>query len=460
MSENEEKIHQVNGYRIGYTDKKITSYGGFSMLAKFFEKIELKTALRTLMPVIEVSPNAMEAEDKLLGFMALIITGASRFSHMLYLGNSTVIKTLFGLKRLPLAGTTFTRYFNKTKNMGEVDSISERAWGYLKTIINWTKIESDWLSFDSTLVTRYGEQEGAKKGYNPSKKGRPSHHPLLAFLNGSRVVLTLWNRSGNTSSANNIISFFECCYERIRPLIKIKGVLADAGFYMESFMEAIESKGLYYVITAKLYSTVQRESHALNNWVEIEPGLAISEFSYKPLDWNKERRYIVVKQSIKKRKKALGKQLRLFEMEEETQTYRYGIWVTNMTEDPLVVWRTIRLRSNDENTIKELKEDLALSGFSMTQFYSTEAAMLIRCLVYNLLLVFKTTFLPEKERTQRISTLRFNYFIIPAHLGRDSSSNWLRLSAFPQKCRSKIQTIMDRIYAYSIPIPQLHCSSA
>jgi len=31
-------------------------------------------------------------------------------------------------------------------------------------------------------MTRYGNQEGAKRGYNPKKKGRPSHQPQLAFL--------------------------------------------------------------------------------------------------------------------------------------------------------------------------------------------------------------------------------------------------------------------------------------
>ena len=234
--------------------------------------------------------------------------------------------------------------------------------------------------------------------------------------------------------------------------------MADSGFYMESFIEAIESKGLNYVITAKLYSTIQREIYARSTWTEIESGLAITEFNYQHPQWAQSRRYIVVRQSIKKRKKALGRQLCLFDMDLDTQDYRYGIWVTNMTEDPLTVWRTIRLRSNDENTIKELKEDLALEGFSMTQFWATQAAMLVRCLVYNVLLVFKTHFLSETERKQRISTLRFKHFIIPAHLGRDSSSAWLRLSAFPQACRAKIQDIMDRIAAYSMPNSQLHCS--
>ena len=259
MTKKEEKIHSVNGVKIGFTDKKITSYGGFSLLAMFFEKIDLKGALNGLMPIVEVSPNAMKAEEKLLGFMTLIITGASRFSHMLYLGNPEIIKTIFGLRRLPLAATTLTRYFNKIQDMGKANHMSEWIWKYLKTVIDWSKIESDWLSFDSTIITRYGNQEGSKKGYNPNKRGRPSHHPILAFLNESRVVLNLWNRSGNTSSANNIIPFFESCYQRIGALIKVKGVLADSGFYMDSFIEAIESKGLNYVITAKLYWTIQRK---------------------------------------------------------------------------------------------------------------------------------------------------------------------------------------------------------
>ena len=32
------------------------------------------------------------------------------------------------------------------------------------------------------MLTRYGIQDGARKGYNPKKRGRPSHHPLIAFL--------------------------------------------------------------------------------------------------------------------------------------------------------------------------------------------------------------------------------------------------------------------------------------
>ena len=456
ITENAEKIHQINGIKIGYTDKKITSYGGFSLVAQFFKKIGVKEELEKIMPIQETSPNAMKAEEKILGFMTLLLTGATRFSHLLYVGDPDSIKSLFGLNRLPLAGTTFTRYFNKIKTMWESEHVSERIWNYIKTIVDWGRIQSDWLSFDSTVVTRYGKQEGAQKGYNPNKKGRPSHHPLLAFLNESRMVLNIWNRSGNTSSSNNIIAFFESVYARIKGLITIKGVLADAGFYNKELIQTIESKKLKYIITAKLYYTLQRDIYDHDEWLQIEPGLWISEFEFKHEEWKKSLRYVVVRQSIKQRKQALGKQLRLFEI--ETEHYRYGCWVTNMDTDPLDVWRIIRGRSNDENTIKEFKEDLAFCGFSMNSFYATEVAMLIRLLLYNLLLVFRTTFLPENERTQRISTLRFKYFIIPAHLGRDYSGRWLRLSVFPAKLRIKIQAILDAISGYSLPNSQLHCS--
>ena len=46
MTKKREKIHRVNGVKIGFTDKKITSYGGFGMLSIFFEKINLKGAIK------------------------------------------------------------------------------------------------------------------------------------------------------------------------------------------------------------------------------------------------------------------------------------------------------------------------------------------------------------------------------------------------------------------------------
>ena len=45
------------------------------------------------------------------------------------------------------------------------------------------------LDLDSTVWERYGQQEGSRKGHNPRKHGRPSHHPLLAVLAEAHFLL-------------------------------------------------------------------------------------------------------------------------------------------------------------------------------------------------------------------------------------------------------------------------------
>ena len=65
------------------------------------------------------------------------------------------------------------------------------------------------LDLDSTILCRYGEQDGSLKGYNPKKRGRPSHHPLVAFLAEGRWLLWAMLRSGNSGRANGSVEFLK-----------------------------------------------------------------------------------------------------------------------------------------------------------------------------------------------------------------------------------------------------------
>jgi hypothetical protein len=95
-----------------------------------------------------------------------------------------VIQNIFGWKRM--AGhKSFQRYFNK---FGQADN--QRVFTEL---FNWffkqIKFDNYTLDLDSTIMTRYGNQEGAKKGYNPKKLGLNSHHPLLTFVADVRMTV-------------------------------------------------------------------------------------------------------------------------------------------------------------------------------------------------------------------------------------------------------------------------------
>jgi hypothetical protein len=442
---------EINKVRISFTSKKITAYGGFSLLAAFFEKVRLREAIEAHIPVKETSPSSIGIYSKILAYSLMIYAGGSRFAHLLYLGCQDILSELFAVRRLPLASTTLTRLFRKIRKMKEVEKLSEGLWRYISKLIPWKEIQHDWLTFDSTVLERYGNQEGVKRGYNPKKRGRGSHSPLLAFLNRSRYVVHLWNRPGNVGSWNNILGFFEATWQRVKGFIETRGVIADSGFYLREFIELLEERGLTYIIAARLYYPLQRIVYAQENWQKVVEGIWITEFSFCHADWEIDRRYIAVRQDIKRRPHAMGKELSLFGNEMNMSNYRFSVWITNSQEPSSDVWNQCRPRANDENTLKELKEDFALGGFSMKYFYSTEAAMLIRVLIYNLFVVFRHGLLGQKEKIHRLKTLRFKYFVLPAQLGGDGRKLILRISLFSQRIKSKLIYLFNRIFHYFPP---------
>jgi Transposase DDE domain group 1 len=440
---------QVNKVKIVFTRRKMTAYGGFALIAAFFRQIGFTEMIERALPVTESSPNGMGIYGKIVAYVTMIFAGAERFSHLVYLGNKEILATVFGAGRLPAAATTLTRLFAKIKSLTSADTLSQNVWAYLAGLIPWEEIREDWLTFDSSVLPRYGNQEGAKRGYNPTKHGRPSHSPLFAFLNKSKYVVHLWNRSGNVASWNNIVAFFTASYTRVQGHITVLGVIADSGFYLRQFIEALEERKLTYIIAVRLIRPLQREIYALTNWKEIARGLWVSEFHFMHPGWEKERRYIVVRQDVTRRTKAMGKTLPLFAGEVEIKDFRFSAWITSSDAPPYDVWTLCRPRANDENTIKELKEDFALGGFSMKGFYSVEAAMVLRVLLYDLFLIFKHQFLGRRERGQRLKTIRYKYFVLPAQMGSDGREPVLRISVMGRKLRAKLSSLFARISRYA-----------
>ena len=245
------KFLDQSSLKICFTDKLVTAYGGFSVLAKLFEKIKLRGSLEKIIPFAEISPNGTGGYAKILRFALTVIAGGSRFTHSAFLGDSIEIyQETFGVRRIPRSVSALTRFFLRFSSWQVVERFSDGLWSYVfAQIIPFGLIREDHLTFDSTVITRHGTQQGSKVGYNPQKRGRPSHHPILAFLNRSKYIVNLWNRSGNTSSGNGIVEFVKQTTSRLGGRIKILGCLADSGFYDIGFIQYLADNSAYLKMT-------------------------------------------------------------------------------------------------------------------------------------------------------------------------------------------------------------------
>lgn len=173
--------------------------------------------------------------------------GACRFTHLEITRMDVTLTRLFGWTRV--AGhKAIVRLFERFDMMRhERVQAGIYRWFFDKvsTLLCVT------LDMDSTVVTRHGEQEGAARGYNPNKRGRLSHHPLLAFVAEARMVANFWLRPGDAHSANNVLQFIESTLHHLGS--KTVGLLrADSGFFDQAVFKLLEGKGINYIISARL----------------------------------------------------------------------------------------------------------------------------------------------------------------------------------------------------------------
>jgi hypothetical protein len=298
------------------------------------------------------------------------------------------------------------------------------------------------------VLIRYGNQQGAKRGYNPTKRGRPSHHPLLAFL-GAGYVINVWNRSGDTGTGQGAVKFFRQTLMVLVDSFHVTRVLCDSGFYEIGFIGYLESNRFTYIISVPISHTIQREIFQVTQWHTVSKGVEVGEFVFQHRDhkWTKPRRYVVVRQSISRRPKALGKQPSLFKDLEDWSQYRISIMITNdLTSTPEEIWRHYRPRANDENVVKDLKEGYSFESFNVHNFWATEAVLTMIALVFhNLIVYLNRTILNHNRPQEQLKTLRHKYFTLPGQLGTGGRNYVLRLSIQERKMRATVISIIRRI---------------
>lgn len=441
-----------------FSDKEITAWGGMGLMKRMLDTLGFDAALVHVGLPQPGSNRGYRPEQLITQFMLSIWCGANRFEHTEVTRHDPVLKRLFGFKRMANCKAVM-RLFNKfsqATNQIVMDALYQ--W-----LFNQITINGITLDLDSTVMTRYGAQQGTQRGYNPTKRGRVSHHPLMAFVADIRMIANCWLRPGNTSSAHNVEAFLANTRQRLGGK-QIALLRADSGFSDSAFLDHLDHEQLHHIIALRLTQPLQRALVNEQGWWTLQDehgkvveGIELIRFRYQAQVWTKPRWVIGIRQHIGQRDQPKGKALNLFADDPAIGQWRYSALVTDLDLPAAVVWRTYRGRADCENRIKELKYDFAADSFNMRDFWATEATLNTVMLAYNLMSLFRQVLLKNSvvkhssnAIQHQLQTLRYKLFAKAGYLTTESRKPILNMVVAMQQ-RAWMEGLWDAAKTFDLP---------
>jgi len=215
----------------------LTRFGGAYLLHRFVSAIGLKRALAQHFPRGRRNSHYSTGE-LVLAMLYPIILGIKRLETTRLLRTNGLFQYLTGLQSYPYA-TTLRRFLSHTaptlvprlralhdQFLLKMEAIGARRARYI-------------FDVDSTVLVVYGDQEGAEIGYNPTKHGRRSYHPLLCFEGESQQFWDGELRPGNVHTATGTLDLLTACMGKIPLEHRHVPVFArgDKGFYDGAIVE-------------------------------------------------------------------------------------------------------------------------------------------------------------------------------------------------------------------------------
>ena len=409
--------------RVEFGAQTLTHYGGVYLLHRFLTRIGLKHEIARTVRVAQRN-NRYSVGEMCLAVLYPMILGLGRIETTQLLQTNGVFQYLTGLHTYP-DPTTLRRFLLRIAPtaLPQLRRLHDRFLALMA--VRPERPSRLIFDIDSTVLVLYGKQEGATVGYNPIKRGRPSYHPLLCFEGQSKDFWHGELRPGDAHTASGTIELLTACFTKIPEGVRSVIIRADKGFFDHTLIEWLEERRVGFVIVARLTAPIKRKLPALR-YTTPSRGVEVAEFRYQPTRWRHPYRFVVIRRP---QAEEPTEQLTLFKL----GRYHYQVLVTNLSLQPLNLWRFYNQRAGVELLIKQLKGDYALGSIPTRHFFTNETYFHLLLLAYNLINWFKRLCLPPALQTATLQTLRQQILLMPAQLTRTENRPRLLLPASGQR---------------------------
>src|SRR3989304_6218893 len=168
---------------LSFSARSLTHFGGVYLLHRFFARLGLRKALTTGVRFPQRNTRYSVGE-MLLALLYPMLLGLERLESTHLLTRNGVFQQLTGLPTYPNA-TTLRRFLLRLgrEALPKLRRLPDRFRGRGLAADGGRRFVVD---VASPVGVVYGQQEQARRGYNPTKRGRRSYHPLVCFEGSSR----------------------------------------------------------------------------------------------------------------------------------------------------------------------------------------------------------------------------------------------------------------------------------
>lgn len=400
-----------------FSNAGLTHYGGLYLLPQFFQRLKLRSALTHTVRFPQIN-NRYTTSDSILAILYPIILGLERIETNILLQQNGVFQFVSGLPTYPNP-TTLRRFLERfgSRGLTSFQSLHDQFRGHF--LMKPAPPSSVIFDLDTKVLTVYGQQEEARVGYNPKKRGRPSYQPLLCFEGKTGDIWEGVYLSGDIHPAPHTIDLLERSILKLPSGIREIRIRGDSAFYDHTIVEFLQEVSAFYAIVARITKPIQHCFGGLR-YEEVSPGVWVSEFEYKPWRWKTAQRFIVVRRLLPENP---SWQLSLFQM----RGYTYQVMVTNLSLKPLNLWRFYNQRATGELIIRELLEAYSLGKIPSRDWASNQAYFHLVLFAYNLINWFKRLCLPAGWQHLNLQTIRNRLFSVPGQLIRPQGRPTLSL---------------------------------
>jgi hypothetical protein len=389
-----------------FSGKQMSAFGGTFLIGSLIERLNLYQLFSTQLTVKRKTKIPF---DKLMVAMViLIMLGFERLQHIIHISTDSLILRVLGITKLPVQSTLW-RFLNRSlhkhneRQLQEIQhEIRNRVWRLAN--VQPTCIH---INTDTTSSIAYGNQDGAKVGYCPGKRGAKCFRPILSSISETGEIILAQQRRGDRVGGIELAKHLKRCINRLS--FDIERIWrADSEFYCKEAIMMCESTGVHFIVSVRKTAPVT-DLISKAQWIRSDVCHGVAEFSYMPQGWKGSYRFVVARYE-----KEPDEQTDLF----EDAKYKYRVFVTDMKLPCSKIVTEYDGRAGIENLIEEAKNQVAFAKILGKSFIATSLFLQIVTMAFNMGRYLQLFGRDEKAayHNEEMKTIRQTRFYISARI--------------------------------------------